>query len=268
MPCYSRGALSRIPCAPLLTDEAREALGFPEKGSKKKQHLAALHYRDVPQFVVHLKERSAYLASSQQSLTAVLAVLFALLTASRTSEVLQMEWSEVSMDELVWIVPARRMKMNEEHFVPLSDEAMAILKAMKAKNIDSKYVFPSPRNLGEAMSRMAMLMVLRRVETGEKDGDGEAVHYGARTTMHGLARATSSTWAREQTQYKVDVIEVSLAHSEQDRVAAAYNRREGGSFAEERRKLLREWGAFVMSAADNERIGGNSRRRNGKAKSK
>lgn len=237
------------PALPLRTKEGRRKLGLLRRGKgQKKKRLAALHYADVPSFVVRLNERASYLASTGQSLTAVRATLFALLTAARTSEVLLMEWTEVSMKDRAWVVPAHRMKMNEEHLVPLSDAAMSILEAMKGSGERSRYVFPSSRSRDDPMSQMALLMVLRRVETGSHDDEGIPIYYGSRTTMHGLARATFSTWANEETDYKEDVIEVALAHSEEDRVKAAYDRRERDSFANDRRQLLQEWATYVLSA--------------------
>jgi len=139
-------------------------------------------------------------------------------------------------------------RWNEEHLVPLSNAAMRILRMMKEEGAGSKYVFPSPRAHDEPMSDMALLMVLRRVDTGTRDDEGTPIHYDGPTTMHGLARATFSTWAYEETDFKEDVVEVALAHSEANRVRAAYDRRERDSFADQRRQLMEAWATYVMSA--------------------
>ena len=81
------------------------------------------------------------------------------------------------------------------------------------------------------MSNMAMLAVLDRLGTRDK------------TTVHGLARATFSTWANETGAGRPDVIEAVLAHQEASRVRAAYNR---ARFNTERRDLLEAWAAFLM----------------------
>ncbi len=110
----------------------------------------------------------------------------------------------------------------------LSPRALEILKAQRS--LETEYVFPSPMLPGEPMSNMAMLTVLDRM--GARD----------RTTVHGLCRATFSTWANDTGAGRPDVIEACLAHEEKNRVRAAYNR---GQFNDERRALLVAWAEFL-----------------------
>jgi integrase len=153
---------------------------------------------------------------------------FAILTAARTGEVLGMRWEELSPDATTWTIPGARMKGGEAHTVYLSAEARAVLA--RVRGLSDLWVFPSPTKREAPLSNMAMLLLLDRL------------NLRGRTTVHGLCRATFSTWAYETDQARPDVIEACLAHREADRVKAAYNR---AQFADERRKLLAAWANYV-----------------------
>lgn len=142
-------------------------------------------------------------------------------------------WSEIDIEAKTWTLPAERMKAGEEHTVFLSEPALAIL-AEQGK-LQRALVFPSLVRGKEAMSKMAMLAVLGRL----------GVRYTA--TVHGLCRASFSTWAHETAAARPEVIEACLAHQEQDRVRRAYNR---ATFNDERRMLMAAWSAFVTSRCD------------------
>jgi integrase len=119
------------------------------------------------------------------------------------------------------------MKGGQEHTVFLSPCAREIVEAQRLTG--SPYVFPSPVDNEKPMSNMAMLAVLRRMKI-----DSE-------TTVHGVCRASFSSWANENGIARPDVIEAALAHREQDRVRSAYNR---ASFDNERRSLLMAWAEY------------------------
>lgn len=192
-----------------------------ERPKPKEQHLRALPYAEVPALVARLRMMQG---------TAARCLEFALLTAARTSEALLAQWSEIDTDGGVWTVPAERMKADEEHTVYLSSRALAIIEAQRGK--DAVFVFPSvqPGREGKPQSNMAMLAVLDRL--GVRD----------RTTVHGLCRRTFSTWANNTHAARSDVVEVCLAHSETDRVKAAYD---DATFDPERRELLAKWADYV-----------------------
>jgi integrase len=186
--------------------------------ARKSGNFAALHYSRVPTFVAELRE---------QQCTAARALEFGLLCAARTAEILGSRFEEFDEIAAVWRVPALRMKGNEEHAVFLSPPALGIVKSQKS--VGSAYVFPSPMDKDKPMSNMAMLNVLRRM----------GIH--GETTVHGVCRASFSSWANENAVARPDVIEAALAHQEPDRVRAAYNR---ASFDNERRALLAAWAKF------------------------
>jgi integrase len=190
--------------------------------------LRALPYLDAADFMAKLRERPG---------TAARCLEFALLTAARTNEALGAVWSEFDLNAQTWLVPAHRMKASgkqkpEPHFVHLSSPALALLEDQLALGLDEDWVFPSPMLRGRPMSNMAMLTLLGRMDVRRA------------TTVHGLCRATFSTWAYETAAARPDVIEACLAHREADKVKAAYNRAE---FMEERRSLLTAWAAYLCS---------------------
>lgn len=191
---------------------------------RERGQFAALPYREVPAFVRDVRQQPGIAARCLE---------FALLTASRTNEVLLATWPEVDVDAGVWLIPAERMKGGEAHTVHLSEPAKAVLQAQR--ELGSAYLFPSPRDLKQPLSNMAMLTLIERMGMNE------------RTTVHGVCRASFSTWANETAAARPDVVEACLAHREADRVKAAYNR---AKFTEERRALMIAWAAYITRTGE------------------
>jgi integrase len=125
------------------------------------------------------------------------------------------------------------MKGREPHTVYLPARAVQIIEGMR--DLGQPYIFPSPAIDGAPLSNMAMLTLLRRMDSDKK------------TTVHGLARASFSTWANETGAARPDVIEACLAHNEANRIRAAYCR---ATFAKERRALLAAWAEYLGQQAD------------------
>lgn len=201
-----------------------------ETGPKAvKGQFAAMRYREVPALMQRIRAMPG---------TAARCLEFAVLAAARTSEVLLAEWSEFDLDAGTWTVPAARMKAKEAHTVYLSPCAVEILRRQVGQ--DARLVFPSPMSLArpepkrQPLSNMGMLKVLERL--GVRD----------RTTVHGLCRASFSTWANETAAARPDVIEACLAHREADRIRSAYNRAE---HIDERRALLAAWADYLTRPA-------------------
>jgi integrase len=186
-----------------------------------------LPYAELPDFMIALAAMEG---------VAPRALEFCILMATRTSEVLGAKWSEIDLDAKLWIVPAERMKARHPHRVPLSAEAMAILKQMKL--LGSDWVFPSPttkKRTGKAkdrpLSNMALLATLKRMKRAE-------------ITTHGF-RSTFRDWAAEKTDFPNEVAEAALAHMVGDRVEAAYRR---GDLFDKRRDLMVAWAGYCASA--------------------
>jgi integrase len=182
------------------------------------EHHAALPWREIGAFMADLVD--------QKGLGA-LALRFAILTAARTSEAIEARWAEIDMTAALWTVPPTRMKAAKEHRVPLSDAALAVLRAVAPLRDDTRggWVFPGAR-AGRPLSNMAFLMLLRRMARGD-------------LTAHGF-RSTFRDWAAETGQ-PADVAEAALAHTLGSKVQAAYQR---GDLLERRRKLMGSWAAF------------------------
>lgn len=161
------------------------------------------------------------------------ALEFVILTASRSGEVRGATWDEFDLDARLWTIPAGRMKAGVEHREPLSDIAVALLKALP-KYVDSNVVFLSPR--GNVLSDMTMSQLMRRMKYKARDGR-IAVPHGMRRTF--------KAWAHEKTNAQTEVIEMALAHAVEDKTEAAYF---DTDLLEKRRLLMAEWAIFLGNA--------------------
>jgi integrase len=152
------------------------------------------------------------------------ALEFAILTAARTGEVIGAKWSEIDLNEKIWIVPGERMKAGREHRVPLSARAAAILtEAIMEDAASDSFVFTGNKPCSP-LSNMAFLMLLRRMTRED-------------VTAHGF-RSTFRDWAAERTEFSNEVAEMALAHTVGSKVEAAYRR---GDMFEKRRALMNAW---------------------------
>lgn len=198
----------------------RDARVLPQVKQKIKHHKA-MQWQDVPAFYAELTTKDAMAAK---------ALMFTCLTASRTSEVLNARWEEFDFDELIWVVPAERMKANQEHRVPLTPEMLAIIRPLEA--LRSEVVFEGQKR-HKPMSNMAMLMLLRRMKV-------EGI------TVHGF-RSAFRDWTSEQSNISREVAELSLAHKVGSEVERAYAR---SDLLEQRRAAMALWNAHIVGAYD------------------
>lgn len=194
-------------------------LEFWLNGKQEKNHFSAMPYAEIPAFVQSIAAREDYSTK---------ALLFLLLTATRTNETLGAEWSEIDIEKAVWTIPASRMKSGKEHRVPLSSGALKLLASL-LRIEENPYLFPGAiRN--KSLSNMALLMVMRGLKLG---------HY----VPHGF-RSAFRDWAAEETIYPNHIVEMALAHSIKNKVEAAYRR---GDLIEKRRQLMEDWSVYLMS---------------------
>ncbi len=183
----------------------------------RTEHHAALPWQTMATFMTDLVKEDG---------TAAFALRFAILTAARTNEVIGACWNEIDMDAALWIVPPERMKAGREHRVPLSDEALVVLREMEKTKADSgQHVFPGRRQ-ATGLSNMAMLALLRRMKRDD-------------ITVHGF-RSAFRDWAAE-TGRSSDIAEAALAHVVGDKTVAAYQR---GDLLARRQRLMDDWGSF------------------------
>lgn len=152
------------------------------------------------------------------------------LVATRPGELRHAEWTEIDFDTATWSIPAGRMKMKKPHLVPLSPQALEILKELHKITGTGKYLFPSIRSTAKPISDNTMNAGLRRLGYTNEE-----------IVSHGW-RAIFRTLADEALQERVDIIEAQLAHQVNDALGRAYNRT---SFLKERRELMNRWGQYL-----------------------
>lgn len=189
------------------------------------RHYSFLKAGDLPKY---LKKLDGY---DGNPLTR-LALRLLLLTFVRTSELRGAEWAEIDWKKAEWRIPAERMKMKELHIVPLSKQAIAVLRQLQKLTGDRRYAFPNLHNSSACMSENTMLYALYRMG------------YHSRTTGHGF-RSTASTILNEH-GFRADVIERQLAHSERNTVRAAYNH---AQYLPERREMMQWWADYLDQVA-------------------
>lgn len=185
----------------------------------KTKHFPALPIAELPAFMEALRARDNISARGLE---------FTILTAARTSEVIGARWSEIDLAQKCWTVPADRIKGGREHRVPLSDRALAILKALPR---EADFVFPGGHK-GGGLSNMSLDAVLRRM--GFK---------GGKATVHGF-RSTFRDWAAEWKGYQNHIVEMCLAHSIGNAVEASYRR---GDLFDKRRRVMNDWARYCSS---------------------
>ena len=157
------------------------------------------------------------------------ALRLASLVFVRPGELRHAEWTEFDFDKAEWRIPAGKMKMKEQHIVPLSAQAMAVLREIQPLTGQGRYVFPSVRGGARPMSDNTVNAALRRLGYAKDEMTGHGFRSMASTLLHELGLPHA-------------VIERQLAHGERNKVSAAYN------FAEhlpERRKMMQQWADYL-----------------------
>jgi integrase len=189
------------------------------------RHHQPLKAKELPEF---LKKIDAYEGRPETRV----ALKLLLLTFVRGSELVGADWDEFDIERKEWRVPARRMKMKQEHIVPLSRQALALLQELKPISGHRQHLFPGTGDPRQPMSDETLRAAL--ITMG----------YKGRFSPHGI-RSTASTLLNEQ-GWRPDVIERQLAHQERDRIRNAYNR---ADYLPERVKMMQAWGDFLNGVA-------------------
>ena len=191
----------------------------------KVQHHKPLTRDQIAEFSKALEQYGGYRAT-------VIALRLMLLTFVRTVELRKAEWIEFDLDRAEWRIPAERMKMREPHIVPLSSQAVALLRELATHTGGRRQLFPNLRNPNEYMTATTLNRALERMGFNGKDSIG--------FSAHGF-RATASTMLNEM-GFRADVIERQLAHAERNKVRASYNQAE---YLEERRQMMQAWAEYL-----------------------
>ena len=188
---------------------------------KFKAHFSALPYPEVGR-AIEAGEASTSFPSTK------LAFGFLVLTAARSGEVRGATWGEVDFDKALWTISAARMKTRKEHRVPLSNDALAVLrKAQELHTEGSPYVFPNGLTPSKPLSENALSYMLRRI--------------GVPSTVHGF-RSSFRDWAAENTDASFAVMELALAHDVGSGVVQSYAR---SDLLERRRLLMEQWADYL-----------------------
>lgn len=190
----------------------------------KRGHFAAMDIKQLPEFIDALNKNKARMLAPTQ-----MAVQLLMLTFVRTSELIKAKWEEFDLDEAMWIIPGSRMKMRQEHMVPLSKQSVKILRELKELTGHREYVFPSQRNPREHMSNNAILVGLDRMGY-------RGIHTG-----HGF-RALAMSTIKEKLGYRHEVVDRQLAHVHQNLVTRAYDR---AQFLDDRVIMMQEWADYL-----------------------
>ncbi len=157
------------------------------------------------------------------------AMRLAALVFVRPGELRHAEWTEFDFNKAEWRIPASKMKMKEQHIVPLSGQAVAILREVQTLTGQGRYVFPSERGGGRPMSGNTINGALRRLGYAKNEMTGHGFRSMASTLLHELG-------------FSHDVIERQLAHGERNKVSAAYNFAE---YLPDRRKMMQQWADYL-----------------------
>lgn len=190
----------------------------------QKKNMPSIRPDQLPQLMQTM--RTASISLSTRCL-----FMWQLLTITCLAEAVEARWDEVDLEAREWKIHAARMKMNRDHTVPLSDEAIAILEMMKPLSGNREFIFPSRIKPNQPMNSQTVNASLKRAG------------FGGVLVSHGL-RSIASTALNEQ-GFPPDVIEAALAHVDKNEVRRAYNR---SDYLEQRRSMMQWWADFVMAA--------------------
>ena len=157
---------------------------------------------------------------------------------SGPGELRHAEWSEIDFNRKVWIIPAERMKARQKHIVPLSNQALEVLRELQPMTGDGRYVFPSGHSKSRPLSDNGVLSALRRMGYGKEEMTGHGFRSMASTNLYELG-------------WRSELVEMQLAHKDPNAVRAAYNH---ATYLNERKKLMQAWADYLDSLREGGKI--------------
>ena len=187
----------------------------------KTENFARVDEKDLPELLVKMDEYNG------DAITRLGMKLMAY-TFVRTSEQIEAPWTEFDLDNARWVIPPERMKMKTPHIVPLARQSVDVLRALSLLTGRSKYVLPGALDKKKPMSNMAILTALYRLG------------YRGRMTGHGF-RGLASTILHEN-GFEEAHIELQLAHTKRNKVAAAYNH---AKYLKQRTEMMQWWADYL-----------------------
>ncbi|HXX82883.1 MAG TPA: tyrosine-type recombinase/integrase [Casimicrobiaceae bacterium] len=194
--------------------------------TRKASHYPAIPFAELPAFIDAIDQSGA----TQQTRLAIDALLYCFV---RTNELRGARWDELDFKDAVWRIPAARMKMAEQHLVPLSRQTLAVFKQLRELNGRGPLVFPNQADHSKPMSENTVLYAIH--DAG----------YKGRMCGHGFRHLASTTL--NEAGFRSDVIERQLAHSDGNKVRAAYNH---AQHLPERKRMMQAWADMVDAARD------------------
>jgi integrase len=212
----------------IVTQRAQTDPAAPLRGAivrNKVRHSKALSREELTAFLKRLENYKGDPAT-------IFGFRIMLLTFVRTIELRAARWTEFNIEKAEWRIPAARMKMREEHIVPLSRQVMTLLEGLHDISGHSQFLFPNRRNPQAYMTSTTLNRALERMKFLGEDTIGFAAH--------GF-RATASTMLNEG-GFNSDVIERQLAHQDRNKVRASYNH---ASYLDERKIMMQVWADMV-----------------------
>ena len=186
------------------------------------QHLRSLDYQGLPFLIPKLINPHT---------TPSLALALLITTACRTNEVIGSTWNEINLKDKVWVIPAHRMKMRQEHTVPLNDLALRVLNLIE-KNNASPFIFLNAKKTTHICNNTMRYFLMKNLPDYFKD-----------TVPHGF-RSSFRNWAEENHNYSRRAVELCLAHANKNKVEKAYLR---SNLLSKRIKIMNEWNKFLTS---------------------
>ena len=191
----------------------------------KKKNMAAL----APD---ELRELMVAIANASIKRTTRCLIEWQLHTMTRPAEAATACWTDINFEKRIWTIPAERMKKRRMHIIPLTEQALALLEAIKPYSGHREYVFPADRNPRTHCNSQTANMALKRMG------------FEGRLVSHGM-RSMASTILNEH-GWEPELIEVALAHVDKDEVRSAYNR---ADYIERRRPMMAWWSEHIQKAA-------------------
>ena len=191
-------------------------------------HFRSLDLKKLPDFLKALVQNKARIYERTRR-----AVWLSLYTFCRPVEIRTARWEDIDFKSKLWTIPAERMKMRRDHIVPLSKQAVKILKEQKAEVelFNTEWVFPSQFQLKNPMSDGTVNKAIKRLGFGDD------------MVAHGF-RALARTTIREQLDYDSEIIEKQLAHKSPGSLGEAYDRTQ---FISKRKKMMQDWANYIDS---------------------
>ncbi|MEC5218586.1 integrase [Actimicrobium sp. GrIS 1.19] len=199
-------------------------------------HFGAITADELPAFLAAMLKNDARLFMPTRIALRLMMLIFV-----RTSELIETPWSEIDLEAGTWVIPWQRMKRGKltvnpdktNHHVPLSHQALALLRELHTMTGGNEFLFPNQRDHQKPMSNGAILMALKRMG------------YQNKMTGHGF-RALAMSTIKERLGYRHEVVDRQLAHAQKDKVASAYDR---ALFLEERKKMMQDWADYLDTIA-------------------